>query len=114
MATTTNGDGLRPGAAPAAATDPETLQRAMDSTSNGVVIASAAGDDYEIVYMNAGFERITGYGCDEVVGRDCRFLQGEETDPGAVAQLSRAVRSGEECRVTILNYRKDGEPFWNE
>ncbi|HEX5911149.1 MAG TPA: diguanylate cyclase, partial [Thermoleophilaceae bacterium] len=107
-------NGVRLEAGHVTATDAETLQRAMDSTSNGVVIASASGSDYAIVYMNAGFERITGYGCDEVVGRDCRFLQGEATDPTAVAELSRAVRNGAECRLTILNYRKDGEPFWNE
>jgi PAS domain S-box-containing protein len=59
------------------------------------------------------FYQMTGYGPDEVLGHNCRFLQGEGTDMAEVAKLREAVRRGETCSVRLLNYRKDGTPFWN-
>ena len=90
------------------------LMRAMDAASNGIVIADATRPDYPIIYLNAGFERLSGYSAQDVLGRNCRFLQGPGTDATSVRQLSEAVRNGIERKVTLLNYRKDGEPFWNE
>jgi len=90
------------------------LMRAMDAASNGIVIADATRPDYPIIYLNAGFERLSGYSDQDVLGRNCRFLQGPGTDATSVRQLSEAVRNGIERKVTLLNYRKDGEPFWNE
>lgn len=95
-------------------TGAELLQRAMAAASNGIVIADATREDCPIIYINAGFERLSGYCYEDIMGRNCRFLQGPDTDPASVRKLGEAVRDGTERRVTLLNYRKDGKPFWNE
>ena len=66
-----------------------------------------------IVFASDGFLELTGYGRYEVLGRNCRFLQGPATDPETVAELRSAVAERRECAVRILNYKKDGTPFWN-
>jgi PAS domain S-box-containing protein len=86
---------------------------ALDAAHEGITISDFRQEDNPIVYANEGFARLTGYGVDETVGRNCRFLQGPDTDPAAVASLREAVRHGKACTVDILNYRKDGTPFWN-
>lgn len=86
----------------------------MDAASNGIVIADACRADCPIIYSNPGFERITGYSQEDILGRNCRLLQGPQTDRNTVRELSAAVASSTECRVTLLNYRKNGEAFWNE
>jgi PAS domain S-box-containing protein len=86
---------------------------ALDAAHEGITISDVRQDDNPIVYANEGFERLTGYGVEEVLGRNCRFLQGSGTDPAAVESLREAVRHGRACTVEILNYRKDGTPFWN-
>jgi PAS domain S-box-containing protein len=63
--------------------------------------------------VNSGFERLTGYSAAEVLGRNCRFLQGPDTDPDTAAVIRRALSERRECTVEILNYRKDGTTFWN-
>lgn len=78
-----------------------------------MVLTDARRPDNPIVYVNAAFERTTGYAPRETLGRNCRFLQGEGTDPRSVARLRDAIRAGEEATVDILNYRADGRPFWN-
>jgi PAS domain S-box-containing protein len=88
--------------------------RAMESATNGISIADATQHDNPLIYVNPAFEYLTGYAPDEVLGRNCRFLQGEETDPNATAEIRAALAEGRDCKVTILNYRKDGTPFWNE
>ena len=88
--------------------------QALDAAVNGVVIGDAAQAGFPIVYVNAGFERITGYARADVLGRPCSLLQGPDSDPAAVDAFTRALRRGQECRTTILNYRKDGSKFWNE
>lgn len=91
------------------------LQRlAIESTSNGIIISDAGRDDHPITYANPGFLKLTGYERDEVVGRNCRFLQGEATAPEHVAELREAIDNGQPCRVAIRNYRKDGSAFWND
>ncbi len=89
------------------------LQRSVEASINGVVIADAQVAGMPIIYANEAFERITGYSREEVLGRNCRFLQGRETDPDSVEQLRRALAESEEVNVTLCNYRKDGSPFWN-
>lgn len=89
-------------------------ERAMAATSNGIVITNADRPENPIIYCNPAFEKITGYSSDEVLGRNCRFLQGNDTDPAAIAQIRQALREEQECRVILKNYRKDGTPFWNE
>jgi sigma-B regulation protein RsbU (phosphoserine phosphatase) len=87
--------------------------RALSATAEGIAIADVRQKDQPIIYANAAFERLTGYAPDFVVGRNCRFLQGPDTDPQTRETIRRAVRSGEPCTVEILNYRKDGSTFWN-
>ena len=88
--------------------------RAIQSVTQGILIADMGRPDNPIIYASPGFERLTGYTAAESVGRNCRFLQGPDTDGNAVAQLRDAVRAGRPCTVELLNYRKDGSPFWNE
>ncbi|AXG06015.1 PAS domain S-box protein [Haloplanus rubicundus] len=87
--------------------------RAMDEAQVGISMADADGD-LPIVYANEGFERVTGYDAAEIVGRNCRFLQGEATDESTVAELGAAVDAGEPASVDLLNYRADDSPFWNQ
>ncbi|MEG5139119.1 MULTISPECIES: EAL domain-containing protein [unclassified Microcoleus] len=91
------------------------MERAIESTSNGIAIADATVADNPIIYVNPSFERITGYSRDELVGKNCRFLQGENTNyPEEVKDLRNAIEEGKECQVILRNFRKDGTPFWNE
>ena len=87
--------------------------RVIQAVSQGIMITNPNLPDNPIIYASHGFERMTGYRADEVLGRNCRFLQGKETDPEAVTALREAVRAGRECSVEFLNYRKDGTKFWN-
>jgi PAS domain S-box-containing protein len=90
------------------------LAQAVKSVSDGVVIVDPNHPDYPIVYANPAFTRITGYQPDEVIGRNCRFLQGADTDPEAIAKIKNAIAGAKEIKTTLLNYRKDGQPFWNQ
>lgn len=87
--------------------------RAIEFATNGIIITDARMIEQPIVYVNPAFERLTGYSSSEVVGRNCRFLQGKGTDPATVQQLRDAIQRRQKCEVTILNYRQDGTPFWN-
>src|SRR5256712_7646290 len=88
--------------------------RAIAETSNGILITDPHQRDNPIIYVNPAFERITGYRMDEVLGRNCRFLQGTDTDPATVAVMRQAIAEQRDCQVVIRNYRKDGATFWNE
>jgi PAS domain S-box-containing protein len=88
-------------------------ERALESASQGILITDPGRPDNPIIYANPAFERLTGFARAEVLGCNCRILQGVETDPAAVAELRRAVREGLPCAVELLNYRKDGSTFWN-
>lgn len=88
--------------------------RAIDAAAQGVTIADAQAEDHPLVYANDAFERITGYDVAEIMGQNCRFLQGPNTDESTVATLRAAIAAREPATVEIRNYRKDGTPFWNE
>ncbi|MFB6303738.1 MAG: PAS domain-containing protein [Haloferacaceae archaeon] len=90
------------------------LGRAVEAAAQGITVADARQDDTPLVYANAAFEHITGYDSAEVVGRNCRFLQGEETEPETVATIREALDAERSVSVEIRNYRKDGTPFWNQ
>ena len=91
------------------------LQRMIDASNDGIVVAEQEGDDDSIlIYVNPAFERLTGYDANDILYRDCRFLQGEERDQPALARTRKALESGQPCRQVLRNYRKDGTPFWNE
>ena len=78
-----------------------------------LVLTDPRQDEHPIVYVNPAFEATTGYGRDYAIGRNCRFLQGKDTDPRTVERLRTAIREGREITVDIQNYRADGSPFWN-
>ncbi|MGI8738891.1 MAG: EAL domain-containing protein [Gammaproteobacteria bacterium] len=88
--------------------------RAMAASTNGICISDSRQPDMPIIYCNAAFEHMSGYRADEVIGHNCRFLQGEDTDRQSVGAIGDSLRAGRQCKITLRNYRKDGTPFWNE
>ncbi len=89
------------------------LARAVRASPFGVTVASSAGDQ-PLVYVNAAFERLSGYSAAQLLGRNCRILQGPETDLSTVAELGAKLRAGTDAQVTVLNYRPDGSTWYNE
>jgi len=89
------------------------LLKATNASTEGITISTMAEEDRPLIYVNEGFERITGYSRKEVVGKNCRFLQGEKTNSDTVKQIRDAIRKEESCTVELLNYTKAGKPFWN-
>ena len=87
--------------------------RALSVAAEGITISDLHLPDEPLIYANEGFARLTGYPVRDAVGRNCRFLQGPDTDPAAVEEIRTAIRERRECTVEILNYRRDGRPFWN-
>jgi PAS domain S-box-containing protein len=85
----------------------------IDSSQHSVSLSDVRRPDAPLIYVNRGFENLTGYTKDEVAGRNCRFLQGKDTDRDAVRRISEAVASGRPLLIDLLNYRKDGSAFWN-
>lgn len=88
--------------------------RAIQAERHGILITDPLQADNPIVFANRGFEQLTGYAATEVVGRNCRFLQGPESDPAAVERIREAIRHATPCTVELVNYRKNGTRFWNE
>jgi len=89
------------------------IERAADTSNEGITISDALQPDNPIIYANQGFVRLTGYSEDEVIGKNCRFLQGPHSDSNTIGVISQALETGKQCTVELLNYRKDGTPFWN-
>ena len=87
--------------------------RALGAAAEGITISDPSRPDNPLIYVNSGFERLTGYSAASVLGKNCRFLQGPDTDPIAAETIRQAVAEEDECTIEILNYRKDGSPFWN-
>jgi len=90
------------------------LERALAMSRDGFLLSDVRLPGRPVVYANASFEALTGYPYGDVLGRSCAFLQGEGSDPAAIEEMGRTMREGGSCEVTLLNYRKDGTPFWNE
>jgi len=86
---------------------------AVHATRMSMIIADAQAPDMPIVFANDAFLALSGYPRDEILGRNCRFLQGPDTDPEAARRLAQAIADGAPVNVDILNYSKDGKPFWN-
>jgi PAS domain S-box-containing protein len=78
-----------------------------------IVLTDPHQPDWPVVFCNRAFGRLTGYSSDETLGRNCRFLQGEETDPASIKILSEGIAAHREVQVDLWNYRKDGTKFWN-
>ncbi|MCC9658335.1 chemotaxis protein CheB [Rhodopirellula halodulae] len=90
------------------------LSKAIQSAANGVVITDCSQPDHPITFVNRGFLEMTGFAEKDVIGRNCRFLQGEDTDPQTVRNIHVALDRGDSIRALIKNYRKDSTPFWND
>ncbi|MGB0918662.1 MAG: PAS domain S-box protein, partial [Flavobacteriales bacterium] len=88
--------------------------RAMDVAQQGIIITDSTQKDNPIIDCNQTFEKLTGYSVDEVLGKNCRFLQGPETDPNIVKEIANAVKKGNDFKCEVINYKKDGTKFWNE
>ena len=86
----------------------------LDVAGTGFLLTDPRLDDHPIVYVNEPFLEMTGYPADEVLGRNCRFLQGEDTDEAAIDELRRAIADERPATVELVNYRKDGTPFLNQ
>lgn len=87
--------------------------RALEAVSDGIVMVDARRPDFPATWVNSAFERITGYAAEEILGHNCRFLQGNDTDPDELGRLRAAVAAHQEVEVVLRNYRRDGEAFWN-
>jgi PAS domain S-box-containing protein len=92
----------------------ELAATAFQRTRMPMVVTDATREDYPIVLANEAFLRLTGYDANEVLGRNCRFLQGESTSAAAVAEIRAGLHEEREVSVEVLNYRKDGSAFWNQ
>jgi len=88
--------------------------RALAEAAVGVTLADVREPGLPLVYVNEAFTRLTGLPAEEVLGRNCRFLQGPGTEPAAVQRIRDGLAGMRETRVTLLNYRRDGTPFHNE
>ncbi|WP_123535327.1 PAS domain S-box protein [Halosimplex salinum] len=91
----------------------ELHERVIESAPVGVTVADATAEDCPLVSVNERFEELTGYEAEECLGRNCRFLQREETDEKPVDEMREAIAAGEEVTVELRNYRRDGTEFWN-
>ena len=94
--------------------DENVLALLLDTTVNGITLSDPNKADNPIVYSNAAFERISGYSSEESIGKNCRFLQGKDNDQANVKKIKEAVAERRPIRTDIVNYRKDGERFYNE
>ncbi|MDP5171508.1 MAG: ATP-binding protein [Bacteroidia bacterium] len=90
------------------------LEQAIHNAVTGVVISDCSLPDMPLIYFNPAFEKLTGYPKEEILGFNCRFLQGPETDQSQIDKLRSSVQAGQTCTITLLNYKKNGEKFWNE
>lgn len=95
--------------------DPDySLVKALQTAQQNFVITDPSLPDNPIVFASQGFLTLTGYNLEQVLGRNCRFLQGPQTDPRAVAKIRKAISVGYDTSVCLLNYRIDGTTFWNQ
>ena len=92
---------------------PQILTQILDGSVNGITLSDPDQDDNPIVYANKAFEQITGYSNEETVGRNCRFLQGQERDQEELQKIRDAIKNAKPVEVTLKNFRKNGELFYN-
>ncbi|GFS45324.1 phototropin 2 [Actinidia rufa] len=89
------------------------LKDALATLQQTFVVSDATKPDCPIIYASSGFFSMTGYSSREVIGRNCRFLQGSDTDQNEVTKIRNAVKTGKSYCGRLLNYKKNGTPFWN-
>jgi PAS domain S-box-containing protein len=90
------------------------LERAMKEASLPLTLSDPSQEDNPLVFVNDAFEELTGYEADGILGQNCRFLQGPDTDPTAIDELRDHIEAEESYTTEIKNYRKDGSTFWNQ
>jgi diguanylate cyclase (GGDEF)-like protein/PAS domain S-box-containing protein len=93
---------------------PDLLVRALNESRDGVTIVDAHQHDIPLIYVNQGFEKLTGYAAGEIIGKSYQFLYGTDTDQPEIATIRAAIAKGQGCVVTLRNYRKDGTMFWSQ
>lgn len=86
---------------------------AFKATRMPMIVTDPSQPDNPIIFCNEAFRKLTGYSDDEIIGRNCRFLQGPKTDRETVAKIRDSIAAGRDVAVDILNYRKDDSTFWN-
>jgi diguanylate cyclase (GGDEF)-like protein/PAS domain S-box-containing protein len=94
--------------------DADMYRRLVETSTEGVVLIDAQSADHPVIFANAAFESLTGYSVAELLGRNLRLLQADDRDQDGRHRLREALNRGENCRVLLRNYRKDGSLFWNE
>lgn len=92
---------------------PQILTQILDGCVNGITLSDPDKEDNPIVYANKAFEKITGYDRDEIIGMNCRFLQGQERDQQGLEELRNAIKKAQPVEVTLKNFRKNGDLFYN-
>lgn len=92
---------------------PKVLSKILDSCVNGITLADPDLEDLPLVYINKAFEKITGYSQEETLGKNCRFLQGADREQKERYQLKEAIMNKQPIEITLRNYRKNGEMFYN-
>ena len=92
---------------------PQILSKILDSSVNGITLADPDLEDMPLVYVNKAFLKMTGYTMEEVVGKNCRFMQGEDREQKERYEMQEAIKNKQPIEVTFRNYRKNGELFYN-
>jgi PAS domain S-box-containing protein len=92
---------------------PFVLSQILDTSINGITLSDPDQEDNPIIYANEAFELITGYDREEILGHNCRFLQGQDRDQEGLEKVREAIRERKRATVTLRNYRKDGTLFYN-
>ncbi|QCS43584.1 bacterio-opsin activator domain-containing protein [Natrinema versiforme] len=99
---------------PSGSSDRLVKDRALEEAPVGITISDPDREDNPLVYINEAYEEITGYAYDDVVGRNCRFLQGPDSNEDIIAEMAAAIDENRPTTVELKNYREDGTEFWNE
>ena len=93
---------------------PELFEQAVECSASGLTICDLQQSDLPIVYASPGFEALTGYTAEEVIGKSCRFMQGEDRQQLGIDEIRKAIAQKKGCKVLLRNYHKSGRAFWNE
>ena len=94
--------------------NPAIFMQAIMHSKDGITISDANRHDNPLIFVNKAFEEFTGYSSEEVINRNCRFLQGSQRSQRNINVVREAIENANRCLVTLRNYRKDGSMFWNE
>ncbi len=92
---------------------PQILSKILDSSVNGITLADPDLEDMPLVYVNKAFLKMTGYTMEEVVGKNCRFMQGKDREQKERYIMQEAIKNKQPIEITFRNYRKNGELFFN-